>query len=60
MMSETKLTSTHQCRFIIATIMLAVYPPGVSSNASAAWAFIIVTWLYNISFSATNGPLSCK
>nr|OQO28253.1 hypothetical protein B0A51_04343 [Rachicladosporium sp. CCFEE 5018] len=42
----------------IATIMLAVFPPGATNNASAAWAFIIVTWLYNISFSATNGPLS--
>nr|OQO26525.1 hypothetical protein B0A51_07928 [Rachicladosporium sp. CCFEE 5018] len=43
---------------IIATIMLAVYPPGVANNASASWGFIVVTWLYNISFSATNGPLS--
>ena len=46
--------------FTIATIMLAVFPPGSTSNASASWAFIVVTWLYNISFSATNGPLSCK
>ena len=45
--------------FTIATIMLAVFPPGSTNNASASWAFIIVTWLYNISFSATNGPLSC-
>ncbi|KAK0928303.1 hypothetical protein LTR29_017413 [Friedmanniomyces endolithicus] len=45
--------------FIIATVMLAVFPPGSTSNASASWAFIVVTWLYNISFSATNGPLSC-
>ncbi|KAK1819106.1 hypothetical protein LTR12_006421 [Friedmanniomyces endolithicus] len=44
--------------FIIATVMLAVFPPGSTSNASASWAFIVVTWLYNISFSATNGPLS--
>jgi MFS family permease len=44
--------------FTIATIMLAVFPPATNSNASASWAFIVVTWLYNISFSATNGPLS--
>jgi MFS family permease len=44
--------------FTIATIMLAVFPPATNSNASASWAFIAVTWLYNISFSATNGPLS--
>lgn len=46
--------------FIIATIMLAVFPPGSTNNSSASWAFIVVTWLYNVSFSATNGPLSCK
>lgn len=51
---------TNCLMFIIATIMLAVFPPGETSNASASWAFIVVTWLYNISFSATNGPLSCK
>lgn len=45
--------------FTIATIMLALYPPGSTNNASASWAFIATTWLYNISFSATNGPLSC-
>ena len=44
--------------FTIATIMLAVFPPATNSNASASWDFIVVTWLYNISFSATNGPLS--
>jgi hypothetical protein len=46
--------------FTIATIMLARFPPGATENASASWAFIAMTWLYNISFSATNGPLSCK
>ena len=46
--------------FTIATIMLAVFPPGSTENASASWAFIATTWLYNISFSATNGPLSCE
>ena len=45
--------------FTIATVMLAVFPPGATNNTSASWAFIAVTWLYNISFSATNGPLSC-
>lgn len=44
--------------FTIATIMLARFPPGATENASASWAFIAMTWLYNISFSATNGPLS--
>jgi sugar porter (SP) family MFS transporter len=44
--------------FIIATIMLAMYPPGESSNTAAAWGFIVVTWAYNFSFSATCGPLS--
>jgi Na+/melibiose symporter-like transporter len=44
--------------FIIATIMLAVFPPGTSSNKGASWGFIIITWIYNFSFSATCGPLS--
>lgn len=44
--------------FIIATILLAMFPPGSNNNKAAAWGFIVVTWLYNISFSATNGPLS--
>ncbi|KAK4234950.1 quinate permease [Achaetomium macrosporum] len=44
--------------FIIATIMLAVFPPGTSDNKAAAWGFIVVTWAYNFSFSATCGPLS--
>ncbi|KAF2818436.1 general substrate transporter [Ophiobolus disseminans] len=44
--------------FIISTIMLAVFPPGSSSNKGAAWGFIIITWLYNFSFSSTCGPLS--
>lgn len=38
--------------FTIATIMLARFPPGATENASASWAFIAMTWLYNISFSA--------
>lgn len=44
--------------FIIATILLAKFPPGTSSNRSAQWGFIIMTWLYNFSFSCTCGPLS--
>lgn len=46
--------------FIIATILLARFPPGVADNTSASWGFIVITWLYNISFSFTNGPLSCR
>lgn len=43
--------------FIVATVLLALYPPG-SSNTGAHWGFIIMTWLYNFSFSCTCGPLS--
>lgn len=31
--------------FIIATILLAKFPPGVSTNIGAQWGFIIMTWL---------------
>jgi hypothetical protein len=44
--------------FIIATILLAKFPPGISTNTGAQWGFIIMTWLYNFSFSCTCGPLS--
>ncbi|KAF1997808.1 general substrate transporter [Amniculicola lignicola CBS 123094] len=46
--------------FIVATILLAKFPPtpGVATNKGAAWGFIITTWVYNFSFSATCGPLS--
>lgn len=44
--------------FIISTTLLAKFPPGTSENKSAAWAFIVITWVYNFSFSATCGPLS--
>lgn len=44
--------------FIVATILLAKFPPGVSTNTGAQWGFIIMTWLYNFSFSCTCGPLS--
>lgn len=44
--------------FIIATILLGVFPPSTNSSGGAGWGFIAVTWIYNISFSATCGPLS--
>ncbi|KAK6851125.1 hypothetical protein PG990_007985 [Apiospora arundinis] len=45
--------------FMIATILLAMFPPDVEGgNGSAGWGFIVVTWLYNISFSYACGPLS--
>jgi hypothetical protein len=44
--------------FIIATILLAKFPPGSSNNTAASWGFIVITWIYNFCFSATNGPLS--
>lgn len=45
--------------FIIATILMAQFPPkGDNNNQGAAWGFIVVTWLFNFSFSATCGPLS--
>ncbi|KAF7527954.1 hypothetical protein PCG10_001888 [Penicillium crustosum] len=43
--------------FIVATVLLAQFPPS-STNTGAHWGFIIMTWLYNFSFSATCGPLS--
>ncbi|PQE25339.1 MFS sugar transporter protein [Rutstroemia sp. NJR-2017a BBW] len=36
----------------------AEFPPGSSNNNAASWGFIIMTWLYNFSFSASCGPLS--
>ncbi|KAF4337416.1 sugar transport STP1 [Fusarium beomiforme] len=46
--------------FIIATVLLASFPPGSESTGggAAGWGFIVVTWIYNFSFSATCGPLS--
>lgn len=45
--------------FIIATALLASFPPGSENGGgSAGWGFIVVTWIYNFSFSATCGPLS--
>ncbi|OQE16511.1 hypothetical protein PENFLA_c027G05733 [Penicillium flavigenum] len=43
--------------FIVATILLAKFPPSTNNNG-AHWGFIIMTWLYNFSFSSTCGPLS--
>lgn len=43
--------------FIVATALLFRYPP-TSTNKCAHWGFIASTWLYNVSFSATCGPLS--
>ncbi|KAL2259063.1 hypothetical protein VTK26DRAFT_7389 [Humicola hyalothermophila] len=44
--------------FIIATVLLARFPPESNNNKAAAWGFIVVTWAYNFCFSATCGPLS--
>lgn len=45
--------------FIVATVLLAKFPPdGENSNKSAGWGFIVMTWIYNFSFSSTCGPLS--
>ncbi|KAI1762169.1 general substrate transporter [Hypoxylon sp. FL1150] len=44
--------------FIIVTVLLAKFPPDTGSGGTAGWGFIIVTWLYNISFSFACGPLS--
>ncbi|CAJ2503300.1 Uu.00g106940.m01.CDS01 [Anthostomella pinea] len=44
--------------FIIATILLSLFPPESNSGGTAGWGFIIITWLYNISFSFACGPLS--
>lgn len=49
---------TNSLFFIIPTILLAKFPPGASNNRAAQWAFIVMTWMYNISFSGTCGPLS--
>lgn len=32
--------------------------PATSSNTSAHWAFIVLTWLFNFVFFITSGPLS--
>ncbi|RYP37117.1 hypothetical protein DL767_003071 [Monosporascus sp. MG133] len=44
--------------FIVATVLLARFPPDMNAGGTAGWGFIITTWLYNISFSFACGPLS--
>jgi hypothetical protein len=44
--------------FVVATYLLATFPPETNHNEKAAWGFISMTWLYNFSFSSTCGPLS--
>ncbi|KAK2625800.1 hypothetical protein QTJ16_005112 [Diplocarpon rosae] len=44
--------------FLIACILIAKFPVGNSNNKAASWGFIMMTWLYNFSFSATCGPIS--
>ncbi|TVY23239.1 MFS glucose transporter [Lachnellula hyalina] len=44
--------------FLIACVLIAEFPPGSSNNNAASWGFIVMTWLYNFSFSCTCGPLS--
>ncbi|KAI2776585.1 general substrate transporter [Daldinia loculata] len=44
--------------FIIVTILISQFPPDTNSGSTAGWGFIIVTWLFNISFSFACGPLS--
>ncbi|RYP43183.1 hypothetical protein DL770_011798 [Monosporascus sp. CRB-9-2] len=44
--------------FIVATVLLAKFPPNMNAGGTAGWGFIITTWLYNISFSFACGPLS--
>jgi len=41
--------------FIIATILLAKFPPGISNNHGAQWGFIIMTWLCEYLFSIGTG-----
>lgn len=43
--------------YIVATALLSRFPP-TSDSVGAHWGFIIMTWMYNFSFSATVGPLS--
>jgi hypothetical protein len=45
--------------FIWGTILLAKFPPGSPGGGDGPqWGFILSTWVYNFSFSATCGPLS--
>ncbi|PSS20491.1 hypothetical protein M430DRAFT_120301 [Amorphotheca resinae ATCC 22711] len=44
--------------FLIACVLIAQFPPGSTHNDAASWGFIVMTWLYNFSFSASCGPLT--
>ncbi|EIN03883.1 general substrate transporter [Punctularia strigosozonata HHB-11173 SS5] len=43
--------------FVIGTIIIALFPAG-SNNPNASRAFVSMTWLFNLVFSACIGPLS--
>ena len=43
--------------FVIATILLAKFNPETNENRGAQWGFIVITWIWNFSFSATCGKL---
>lgn len=44
--------------FIVVAVLLALFPPSSNSGGTAGWGFIIVTWIFNVSFSYACGPLS--
>ncbi|KAI0554443.1 MFS sugar transporter-like protein [Xylaria curta] len=44
--------------FVVVAILLALFPPSSNSGGTAGWGFIIVTWIFNVSFSYACGPLS--
>ncbi|KAI0399818.1 MFS sugar transporter-like protein [Xylaria palmicola] len=44
--------------FVVVAVLLALFPPNTNSGATAGWGFIILTWIFNISFSYACGPLS--
>ncbi|KAI1756342.1 MFS sugar transporter-like protein [Xylaria castorea] len=44
--------------FIVVAVLLALFPPSSNAGGTAGWGFIIVTWIFNISFSYACGPLS--
>lgn len=43
--------------FVIGTCIIAVFPAG-TNNHNASRAFVAMTWLFNLVFSAAIGPLS--
>ncbi|KAH9922482.1 general substrate transporter [Fomitopsis serialis] len=43
--------------FVVGTIIIARFPAG-SNNPNASRAFVAMTWLFNLVFSACCGPLS--